>query len=81
MKHIIITLTGNSNKRLDTQAQSIVKIARETGAVKSGPIPFKGKRIVHIYNFNSRTLDRLMLHTPDKKLAYNVEDVSVKQSD
>jgi ribosomal protein S10 len=81
MKHIIITLTGNSNKRLDTQAQSIVKIARETGAVKSGPIPMKGKRIVHIYNFNSRTLDRLMLHTPDKKLAYNVEDVSVKQSD
>jgi ribosomal protein S10 len=81
MKHIIITLTGNSNKRLDTQAQSIVKIARETGAVKSGPIPMKGKRIVHIYNFNSRTLDRLMLHTPDKKLVYNVEDVSVKQSD
>jgi ribosomal protein S10 len=81
MKHIIITLTGNSNKRLDTQAQSIVKIARETGAVKSGPIPMKGKRIVHIYNVNRRTLDRLMLHTPDKKLVYNVEDVSVKQSD
>ncbi len=81
MQHIIITLTGNSNKRLDTQAQAIVKIVRESGAVKAGPIPFKGKRIVHIYNFNRRTLDRLMLITPDKKLQYDVEEVSVGQTD
>jgi ribosomal protein S10 len=81
MNHIIITLTGNSNKRLDAQAQSIVKIARETGAVKSGPIPMKGKRIVHIYNVNNITIDRLMSSKTDKKLGYCVEDVSVRQSD
>lgn len=77
MNHIIITITGNSNKRLDTQAQSIVKIARETGAVKAGPIPLKGKRIVHIYNINSRTLDKLMYMKHDKTLNYYVDEVSV----
>jgi ribosomal protein S10 len=81
MNHIIITLTGNSNKRLDAQAQSIIKIARESGAVKSGPIPMKGKRIVHIYNVNNITIDRLMSSKTDKKLGYYVEDVSVRQSD
>ena len=81
MNHIIITLTGNSNKRLDAQAQSIVKIIRESGAVKSGPIPMKGKRIVHIYNVNNITIDRLMSSKTDKKLSYCVEDVSVRQSD
>ena len=81
MNHIIITLTGNSNKRLDAQALSIIKIARESGAVKSGPIPMKGKRIVHIYNVNNITIDRLMSSKTDKKLGYCVEDVSVKQSD
>jgi len=80
MNHIIITLTGNSNKKLDAQAQSIVKIARETGAVKSGPIPMKGKRIVHIYNVNNITIDRLM-SSKKLKLGYCVEDVSVRQSD
>lgn len=76
MKHIVITITGNSNKRLDAQAQAIVKIVRETGAVKSGPIPLKGKRIVHIYNFRSKTLDRLMLHKHDKSLDYDIVDVT-----
>lgn len=74
MKHIIITITGNSNKRLDIQAQAIIKIARETGAVKSGPIPMKGKRIVHIYNINRKTFDRLMYMKHDKKLNYDVDD-------
>lgn len=74
MKHIVITITGNSNKKLDTQAQTIAKIALSTGAVKAGPIPFKGKRIVHIYNFNSRTLDKLMYMKHDKKLNYDVDE-------
>lgn len=74
MKHIVITITGNSNKRLDAQAQIIAKIALSTGAVKAGPIPFKGKRIVHIYNFNSRTLDKLMYMKHDKKLSYDVDE-------
>lgn len=76
--HLIITITGNSNKRLDIQAQAIVKVARQAGAVLAGPIPIKGKRIVHIYNCTKKTLDRLMLYTPDKKLQYDVEDVSVR---
>jgi ribosomal protein S10 len=75
MKHIVITITGNSNKRLDAQAQSIVKIVRESGAVKAGPIPLKGKRIVHIYNINSRTLDKLMCMKHDKTLNYDVDDI------
>lgn len=73
--HLIITITGNSNKRLDAQAQAIVKIIRESGAVKAGPIPFKGKRIVHIYNASSRTTDRLMQCKVDKKLVYDVDAV------
>jgi ribosomal protein S10 len=73
--HLIISITGNSNKRLDIQAQAIVKIARETGAVKAGPIPYKGKRIVHIYNVNSRTFDRLMHSKTDKSLCYDVDVV------
>jgi ribosomal protein S10 len=77
MRHIIITITGNSNKRLDVQAQAIVKIVRETGAVKAGPIPLKGKRIVHIYNINRKTLDRLMYMKHDKKLNYDVDEASV----
>lgn len=75
MNHIIITITGNSNKRLDAQARAIVKIIRESGAVKSGPIPFKGKRMVHIYNCNIKTLDRLMYMKHDKSLDYDVIDV------
>ena len=74
MKHIVITITGNSNKRLDAQAHTIAKIALSTGAVKSGPIPFKGKRIVHIYNINRKTLDKLMYMKHDKKLNYDVDD-------
>ncbi len=77
MKHIVITITGNSNKKLDAQAQIIAKIALSTGAVKSGPIPFKGKRVVHIYNINRKTLDRLMYMKHDKKLNYDVDEVSV----
>lgn len=71
--HIVITITGNSNKRLDTQAQAIVKIVRESGAVKAGPIPMKGKRVVHIYNCTSKCYDRLMFHKTDKRLSYDVD--------
>jgi ribosomal protein S10 len=77
MRHIIITITGNSNKRLDIQAQTIVKIVRESGAVKAGPIPFKGKRIVHIYNINRKTLGKLMYMKHDKTLNYDVDEASV----
>jgi ribosomal protein S10 len=71
--HLIISITGNSNKRLDIQAQAIVKIARQAGAVLSGPIPFKGKRIVHIYNASSKTIDRLTNCKVDKSLTYDVD--------
>lgn len=81
MSHIAIIITGNSNQRLDVEAAAIVTIAKQTGAVKAGPIPFKGKRVIHIYGCNGRTLDRLMLIKPDKKLHYDVQDLSVRQSD
>lgn len=73
--HIIISITGNSNKALDAEAQAIVKIVRESGSVKSGPIPFKGKRIVHIYNCTSKCIDRLIYYKTDKSLIYNLDVV------
>ena len=76
MKHLVITITGNSNKKLDTQAHTICKIALSTGAVKAGPIPFKGKRVVHIYNLRRKTLDALMCMKHDKSLDYDVVDVT-----
>lgn len=75
MNHIIITLTGNSNKKLDAQARAIVKIIRESGSVKAGPIPLKGKRIVHIYNCTSKCSERLMYHKIDKSLSYDIDVV------
>lgn len=76
MKHLVITITGNSNKLLDAEAASIVSIARKTGAVKSGPIPMKGKRIVHIYNWNTVTINRLLAHKGNNRLNYNVLHLS-----
>lgn len=73
--HLIITITGNSNKKLDAQAQSIIKIARESGAVLAGPIPLKGKRIVHIYNASGKTVSRLSDSKVDKSLQYEVDAI------
>ena len=61
--------------KLDAQADAIIKIIRQSGAVKAGPIPFKGKRVVHIYNASSRVIDKLMQHKFDKSLSYDIDTI------
>jgi ribosomal protein S10 len=59
MKYFQIILESNSNLKLDTLSKEIIKAIRQTGAVKSGPIAFKGKRLIYCYNYNNKTFDRL----------------------
>lgn len=60
MQYIQFILESNSNKKLDAFAKEIVYAIKSTGAVKAGPIAFKGKRIIYCYNTAPKTIDRLM---------------------
>ena len=60
MQNVKFILSCNSNKDLDKVTNAIIKVIKETGAVKSGPICLKNKRIVIGYNITSKTIDRLI---------------------
>lgn len=60
MKYLQITIQSNSNKILDSLGKDIVRAIRTSGAVKAGPIPSKGKRIIYCYSPNTVTLQRLI---------------------
>jgi ribosomal protein S10 len=78
MKYLKFILESNSNKELDLLSRKIVKIAKETGAVKAGPIPSKGKRIIFVYNPNIVTINRLLLLKLSKKVSTNVTELERK---
>ena len=75
MKYLRFILESNSNKELDLLSREIVKVARQTGIVKAGPIPSKGKRIIFLYNPNIVTLNRLFLLKLNKKVSTNVTEL------
>lgn len=60
MQYLQLILESNSNKKLDAFAKEIIHAIRCSGAVKAGPIPYKGKRIIYCYNPTSITFNRLI---------------------
>lgn len=60
MQYIQFIIESNSNKKLDAFAKEIIYTIKSTGAVKAGPIAFKGKRLVYCYSFTPKTIDRLL---------------------
>jgi ribosomal protein S10 len=68
MQSIKFIIESNSNKKLDAFTREVINCIKQTGAVKVGPIPSKGKRLVFCYNYNTKTLDRLMAIRCDKKV-------------
>jgi len=66
MKKIRIILEGNS-KNVDIMSSQIVKIVRESGEVKSGPVCFKNKKLIDVYiNHSTKCINRLTLVKPLK---------------
>lgn len=66
MQYIQFILEGTSNKQLDALAKELVDTIKKSGAIKAGPIPFKGKRLVYCYGINNRTFTRLMAINANK---------------
>jgi ribosomal protein S10 len=58
--NIRFTLESTSKKELESITNDIIKAIRSTGAVKTGPVPFKNKRLIDCWNCNSKTIARLM---------------------
>ena len=56
---LLIILESNSNKKLDALCKEVVLAIKSTGAVKAGPIAYKGKRLIYCYGTNVRTCDRI----------------------
>jgi ribosomal protein S10 len=71
-------LKSNSNKELDALAKDIVMTIKKTGSVKSGPIPFKGERVIYCYNYNSKTISTLMTLKQSRKI--KIEILSLEKS-
>lgn len=74
-----IILESNSNKKLDAFAKEVIFAIKCTGAVKAGPIPFKGKRLIYCYNANIVTIDSLIALKQDKKVTVTVETLENPQ--
>lgn len=77
--YLKFTIESNSNKELDALSKEIIQAIKITGAVKAGPIPFKGKRLIYCYNPNAKTLDRLMSINPSKKISVTIESLENPQ--
>ena len=55
---IRIKLKSYDHKLVDKSAEKIVKAVKATGAIISGPIPYK--RLIDIYSSTAKTVDALM---------------------
>ncbi len=73
-EYLEFVLESNSNKKLDALCDAIIRCIKSTGGVKSGPIPFKNKRIIYCYGPTARTIDSIMaLRQPAKvKVEVNI---------
>jgi ribosomal protein S10 len=61
MKYLKFELTSNSSKKLDLMSSDMIRAIRISGAVKSGPIPFKNKRVIYCYSYTAKTINYLMI--------------------
>ena len=74
MRYLKFTIESNSNKQLYFFTKALVHAIRVTGAVKAGPIPSKGKRLVYSYNADSRVIDSILRKVKsNKKIRFDVE--------
>lgn len=72
MNNIRFIFECKSNHVLDTFTQDIISIIKSTGAVKTGPVCFKGKRLLDGWNCNHKTVDALMKIRAPKGLSFTI---------
>lgn len=65
---LIITAKSRSNKQLDAFMKHIIFCVVATGAVRIGPIAFKGERKIYIYSWNKHTINKLSHIRPPHKV-------------
>jgi ribosomal protein S10 len=79
MKYIQFIIESNSNKKLDAFTKECINAIRRSGAVKAGPIPFKGKRLFYCYSPNGKTIDRLMVLKCPKGVSVTINSLENPQ--
>lgn len=75
VNYIQIILESNSNQILDTFAKEIILAIKSSGAIKSGAIPLKGKRLIYCYNPNIKTFDKLLLIKSSKRINVTINSL------
>lgn len=60
MENLRFILESKSKKDLESITNDVIKAIKSSGAVKTGPVCFKNKKLVDAYNCNSKTIDYLM---------------------
>lgn len=59
---------------MDKLARAIISAIEMSGAIKAGPIPSKGKRIIFCYKYNNKTIEKLMTIRTPKKVDVEIID-------
>jgi ribosomal protein S10 len=78
MDNLRFILESTSKKDLQSISNDIIKAIRTTGAVKSGPVCFKNKRLIDAYNCNVKTIDYLMKIKKYPKVIITIDVDSLK---
>lgn len=51
--------TGNSNKKLDNLCKEVTNLVDKYNGIYSGPVRFKGRRLVDIKQYNTSIISKL----------------------
>jgi ribosomal protein S10 len=78
MNNIRFILESTSKKDLQSVTDYIIKAIKTTGAVKSGPVCFKNKKLIDAYNCNVKTIDYLMKIKKYPKVIITIDVDSLK---
>jgi ribosomal protein S10 len=78
MNNLRFILESTSKKDLQSISNDIIKAIKTTGAVKSGPVCFKNKRLIDAYNCNKKTIDYLMKIKKYSKVIITIDMDSLK---
>jgi ribosomal protein S10 len=78
MNNFRFVLESTSKKDLESISNDIIKAIRTTGAIKSGPVCFKNKRLIDAYNCNVKTIDYLMQIKKYPKVIITIDVDSLK---
>lgn len=77
MKYLQFILESESNKKLDLLSKKIIKAAKQSGVVKAGPIPSKGKRIIFLYHPTTDLLDKLLEIEVSNKVSVTMNELEM----